>query len=189
MKAQDFRALVEQLGDLSQVQRDAVVEALTAKSSGEEVVAMIETRFAAAPSCGHCGEVDFKPWGSASDLKRYMCKACGRTFNALTGTPLAGLSLREKWLDDARSLVDGVSLRNAAERTGIVLDTSFRWRHRFLATARGKKASAVTGIVEADETFILKSAKGSRKLVGRAPANAVAKPRSADFPPTSTMPS
>jgi transposase-like protein len=169
MKAQDFRALVEQLGDLSQVQRDALVEALSAKGSGEEVVAMIETRFAAAPACGHCGEVDFKPWGSASDLKRYMCKACGRTFNALTGTPLAGLRLREKWLDYARSLVDGVSLRKAAARTGIRLDTSFRWRHRFLATARDKKASAVTGIVEADETFILKSAKGSRKLVGRAP--------------------
>jgi transposase-like protein len=166
MKAQDFRTLVEQLGDLSQVQRDALVEALSARGSGEEVVAMIETRFAAAPACGHCGEADFKPWGRAAGLKRYMCRACSRTFNALTGTPLARLRLREKWLDYARALVDGVSLRKAAARTGIGLDTSFRWRHRFLATARDKKAGAVTGIVE---TFILKSAKGSRKLVGRAP--------------------
>ena len=169
MKAQDFRALIEQLGDLSLVQREALVEALSAKGSGGEVVALIETRFAAAPACGHCGEVNFKPWGSASDLKRYMCKSCGRTFNALTGTPLAGLRLREKWLDYARSLVDGVSLRKAAARTGIRVDTSFRWRHRFLAAAKDRKAGAVTGIVEADETFILKSAKGSRKLVGRAP--------------------
>jgi transposase-like protein len=169
MKAQDFRALVEQLGDLSQVQRDALVDALSAKGSGDEVIALIETRFAAAPACGHCGEADFKPWGSASGLKRYMCEACGRTFNALSGTPLAGLRLREKWLDYARSLVDGVSLRKAAERTGIHLETSFRWRHRFLAAAKDKKASAVTGIVEADERFILKSAKGSRKIVGRAP--------------------
>jgi hypothetical protein len=30
MKAQDFQALVDQLGDLSQVQREALVEALTA---------------------------------------------------------------------------------------------------------------------------------------------------------------
>ena len=169
MKVQDFPTLVEQLGDLSQGQRDALVEALTANGSGEEVIAMIETRCAAAPACGHCGETDFKPWGSASDLKRYMCNACGRTFNGLTGTPLAGLRLRERWLDYARSLVDGVSLRKAAARTGIRLDTSFRWRHRFLAVAKDEKASAVTGIVEADETFFLKSAKGSRKLVGRAP--------------------
>ena len=47
MKAQDFQALVEQLGDLSQVQREALVEALTATGSGEDVVALIETRFAA----------------------------------------------------------------------------------------------------------------------------------------------
>lgn len=169
MKAQDFQALVEQLGDLSQVQREALVEALTATGLGEEVVALIETRFAAAPACGHCGAADFKSWGSAAGLKRYMCKACERTFNALTGTPLARLRLREKWLDYARALVDGVSLRKAAARTDIHLETSFRWRHRFLAAAKDKKAAAVTGIVEADETFILKSAKGSRKLIGRAP--------------------
>ena len=64
MKAQDFQALFEQLGDLRQVQREALVEALTATGSGGEVVALIETRFAAAPTCGHCGATDFKPWGS-----------------------------------------------------------------------------------------------------------------------------
>jgi transposase-like protein len=169
MKAQDFRALVEQLGDLTQVQREALVEALSAKGSSAEVVALIETRFAAAPACGHCGRCEFRPWGQASGLKRYMCKVCDRTFNALTGTPLAGLRLREKWLGYARSLVDGVSLRKAAAQNDIHLETSFRWRHRFLASAKSRKAGAVAGIVEADETFILKSAKGSRRIVGRAP--------------------
>ncbi len=66
MKARDFQALVEQLGNLSQVQREAFVEALTATGTGEEIVALIETRFAATPACGHCGATDFKPWGSAS---------------------------------------------------------------------------------------------------------------------------
>lgn len=65
--------------------------------------------------------------------------------------------------------MDGVSLRKAAKRAKIALDTSFRWRHRFLTTAKDAKPSSVSGIVEADETFILKSAKGSKKLVGRAP--------------------
>ena len=40
MKAQNFQALVDQLGDLSQVQREALVEALTATGSGEEVPAL-----------------------------------------------------------------------------------------------------------------------------------------------------
>lgn len=58
-------------------------------------------------------------------------------------------------------------MRKAAARADVCLDTSFRWRHRFVQAARDNRPSVVTGVVEADETFILKSAKGSRKLVGR----------------------
>ena len=72
----------------------------------------------------------------------YMCRACERTFNALTGTPLAHLQKREKWLEYARAIVDGLSLRKAAKRVGVHLETSFRWRHRFLATTKGAKATA-----------------------------------------------
>lgn len=61
-----------------------------------------------------------------------------------------------------------MSLRQAAKRCGIALDTAFRWRHRFLATANDLKAKTVQGIVDADETFIRKSAKGSKRLVGPA---------------------
>ena len=167
MKAQDFRAFVEQLGDLSEVQRSAIMAALASKGSANDAIAMIETRFAADPHCGHCKSANFAPWGHASDLRRYKCNGCGRTFNALTGTPLAQLHRRDAWLDYARALVARVSLRKAAELANVCLETSFRWRHRFLAAAKDKRPSAVTGIVEADETFILKSDKGSREIKGR----------------------
>ena len=169
MKSKEFQGLVEQLGELSAVQREALVAALQSKGPAEEVIGLIETRFAAAPACGHCGSERFGSWGRASGLRRYMCKACGRTFNALTNTPLAQLHRREAWLDYARALVDRVSLRKAAARCGIDLTTSFRWRHRFLEASREAKPVKVEGIVEADETFFLRSAKGSRKLVARAP--------------------
>lgn len=54
-------------------------------------------RFAADPACGHCQSKTFGSWGRASGLRRYSCKAagCGRTFNALTGTPLAQLHRRD----------------------------------------------------------------------------------------------
>lgn len=177
MKAEDFRGLVEQLGDLTEVQRAALQAALAGEGSANEAVALIETRFAAAPSCGHCGSERFGTWGHASGLRRYKCRDCHRTFNALTGTPLAQLHRRDAWLDYARALVDRVSLRKAAERADVCLETSFRWRHRFLAAARDKRPSAVTGIVEADETLILKSAKGSKRLVGRAPRKRGGKPK------------
>jgi transposase-like protein len=169
MKAKDFRAFLAELGSLTPVQRNALMAALSSRRSAGDVVALIEAEFAKAPACSHCGSEAFSKWGVATGLKRYMCKACERTFNALTGTPLAHLQKREKWLEYARAIVDGLSLRMAAQRVGVHLETSFRWRHRFLATSKGAKATAVTGIVEADETFIRKSAKGSKRLVGRAP--------------------
>ena len=43
----------------------------------------------------------------ARGLRRYQCKDCGRTFNALTGTPLSGLHHKERWLSFGASLGEG----------------------------------------------------------------------------------
>ena len=102
-------------------------------------------------------------------MKRYRCKDFGKTFNALTGTPLAQLHRRDAWFAYAQALADGVSLRRAAKRCGIALDTSFRWRHRFLAAAKDVKAKVVKGIVEADETFHSNGSKDQNAIAGRAP--------------------
>ena len=160
MNGSGFQALVAQLGELSEVQRKALLTALKRKLPVDEAVALIDTRFKAAPCCGHCGSTSVGGWSSQNGLARYRCKDCGKTFNALTGTPLAQLHRRDAWFAYAQALIDGVSLRKAAKRCGIALDTAFRWRHRFLATAKDVKAKTVQGIVEADETFIRKSAKG-----------------------------
>jgi len=177
MKSQDFQMLVEQLGELSESQRAALITTLTAGVSNDDAIALIETRFAADPCCGHCRAKDLRTWGHASGMRRYKCQACQRTCNALTGTPLAQLHRRDAWLDYARALVNGVSLRKAAKRAGVCLGTSFRWRHRFLARAKDKRPERLAGIVEADETLIRKSAKGSRRLVGRAPRLRGGKPK------------
>ena len=169
MEAKDFQALVEQLGELTAGQREALVEAIKRKSSVKDAVALIETRFAAAPRCGHCRSEKVSTWAKPNPLTRYKCSACGKTFNALTGTPLARLHRRDAWLRYAQALADGVSLRKAAKRCRIALDTAFRWRHRFLKSAKDRKAMSVGGIVEADETYFLKSQKGARKVKGRAP--------------------
>ena len=169
MNSKGFQALVSQLGDLSAVQCDALITALTRKLPIDDAVLLIDTKFHTDPTCGHCHSKDVRGWSSQGGLKRYRCKACSKTFNALTGTPLAYLHRRDAWFAYAQALADGLSLRKAAKRCGIALDTSFRWRHRFLAPAKTVKAKTVKGIVEVDETFIRKSVKGSKRLVGRAP--------------------
>ncbi len=169
MNSKGFRALVSQLGDLSDVQRGALITALRRKVPIDDAVQLIDTKFQADPCCGHCHSKDVRGWSSQGGLKRYRCKACSKTFNSLTGTPLAYLHRRDAWFAYAQALADGLSLRKAAKRCGIALDTSFRWRHRFLASAKTVKAKTVEGIVEADETVIRKSVKGSKRLAGRAP--------------------
>ena len=177
MNGKGFQALVAQLGELSVVQREALMAALKGRLSLDEAIDLIDRRFKAEPCCGHCGSKSVGGWSSQNGLARYRCRDCTKTFNALTGTPLAQLHRRDAWFDYAKALADGLSLRKAAARCGISLDTSFRWRHRFLAAAKDVKAKTVKGIVEADETFIRTSAKGSKRLVGRAPRRRGTKPK------------
>ena len=169
MEAKDFQGLIDQLGGLSGVQREALIAAIQGRASAADAVRLIETRFAAAPQCAHCQSTDVGTWSKPKPLTRYMCRGCGKTFTALTGTPLVNLRRRDAWLAYAQALADGVSLRKAAKRCGIVLDTAFRWRHRFLQLPKHVKAASVSGIVEVDETYFLKSQKGARKVLGRKP--------------------
>jgi transposase-like protein len=117
--------------------------------------------------CPHCDSRDVVRWGHASDLPRYRCKSCKRTFNALTKTPLANLRMKEKWAAQAQAMIDGTSTAKAAARCGVHYTTAFRWRHRFLASLSGDKPKVLTGIVEGDETFILESFKGKRSDLPR----------------------
>ena len=177
MKGEEFQALVGQLSTLSEGQRAALLGALSRATKPGEVIGLIETQFDADPHCGHCGSGLFRRWGINAGLKRYMCKDCARTYNALTGTALMSLKHRDRWLAYAKAMVDGVSLRTAAKRSRIDLTTAFRWRHRFLKAPKATKAAALKGIVEVDETFIRASAKGSKKLVGRTPRRRGTKPK------------
>uniref|UniRef100_UPI0010C12233 IS1595 family transposase n=1 Tax=Massilia sp. HP4 TaxID=2562316 RepID=UPI0010C12233 len=62
------------------------------------------------------------------------------------------------------ALLDSRTVRSAARQVGVHRNTTFRWRHRFLHWVKYDRPRQLTGIVEADETFLLESQKGSRKL-------------------------
>jgi transposase-like protein len=139
----------------------------TAERGGTASVAGLGQRRVDSVGCPHCANRDVVRWGQASDLPRYRCKACLRTFNALTKTPLAKLRMKDKWAAQSEAMIDGVSLAQAARRCGVHPTTAFRWRHRFLAALSGDKPKALSGIVEGDETFILESFKGKRSGLPR----------------------
>jgi transposase-like protein len=99
-------------------------------ASPAECIALIEQAARGRP-CPHCGCAHVHRCGQASGLQRFRCVGCGRTYNALTGTPLARLRKKECWLPYLQCVLESGTVREAARMVGVHRTTSFRWRHRF----------------------------------------------------------
>lgn len=167
MQVAQWQKLLAEVAGLSGVRRAELLAALGATRRGGEVVAVLESTGGSARACPHCTETKVVRNGSASGLQRYKCRGCGRTFNALSTTPLARLRMKAKWLDQQGVLNKGLSVKQAAQALGVAGSTAFRWRHRFLELAQPVKAPGLAGVVEADETYFLRSSKGQKP--GRKP--------------------
>jgi transposase-like protein len=163
MDRREFQAWLSAAETLTKAQKAEAVEVLAGRPGGTAALAAIEFGVAEERHCPHCGTPGAVARGYARGLRRYHCKGCGKTFGALTGTPLSGLHHKERWLDFGQSLAVGETVRESAERCDVAVSTAFRWRHRFLGAVKGG-ASSLRGIVEADETFVLASRKGERNL-------------------------
>jgi len=134
MRKQKFAELLGQLKNLTKAQRTALSELLGKAQHEKKPAAIVDEKFAGKPVCPQCRSDSIHKWGIVSGIQRYRCKACGRSFNALTGTSMARLRKKELWLDYSKALADSLSLSKAAVRCGIDRTTAFRWRHRFLRT-------------------------------------------------------
>ena len=163
MDHERFRDWFSHVDDLTAAQREEVAAALSGRPQGAASLATIELGVDEERRCAHCGGGGSVSRSKARGLRRYRCKACGKTFGALTGTALSGLHHKERWLSFGESLAEGETIRASAARCGIAPSTAHRWRHRFLEAVR-QAPDRLAGIVEADETFVLESRKGERKL-------------------------
>ena len=144
-----------------------------------EVRARIDRRGEALTRCLHCGSGGLQRWGETrTGLRRFRCKTCRRTFSSATGTEVARLRRPEKFqqaVDDMAGPAPS-SCRVLARRLGVDKMTVWRWRMRVLAALKGVGATAIGGVVEADEKLFRESRKGSRAWVrhlrnpGRVPA-------------------
>jgi len=168
MRQRDMTRLMGMLNGLTRGQRKILAAELSEREATCSSIDLVEKDTPAQSKCPHCASRQVVKNGSADGLQRYKCHSCGKTFNALTGTPLARLHLRGKWLEQAAALRDGLSLNQVAARLNIAQSTAFRWRHRFLAAPKTVQAPSLMGIAEADEAYFLKSAKGQRGLMRKA---------------------
>ena len=151
MKAEDFTAWLSAISRMSAGQRAEAMTALEkagasaaaveAEPSGkargkrsrrEDALGTTSLERVEAQGCPHCAGRAIVGWGRSGGLLRFRCKSCGRTFNALTKTPMAHLRKKERWLDHAQAMIEGKSLAETAALCGVHPTTAFRWRHRFL---------------------------------------------------------
>jgi len=102
------------------------------QGSLDRLAALITDSRSTERCCPHCACRQLNRHGQANNRQRFRCRQCLRTFNDLTGTPLARLRLREKWLDYIVMLREARSVRAAAAQVGVHSNTALRWRHRFL---------------------------------------------------------
>lgn len=167
MKNPEIRKLTSAIGKLSAAELSTVKKALARRERRVETQIVEADMAEAVKECPHCGCKDLKSAGSKGGRKRFKCRACSKTFNGFTGTPLAGLHNPDKFLANAKCMVEGMTVRKTAAKLDLDKNTAFLWRHRFLKSLDEMQPKRLQGFVEADETFFLESFKGQRKSLPR----------------------
>ena len=163
MKVESFQALLAPVPSLTEGQLDELVQAVEKRRAKTKALHVLETAWG-VPKCAHCASDQVVKNGHNRGLQRYCCRACGKTFNATTGTPLAKLHSKERFFQQGECLAKGMTVRDAAAALGVSVSTAFRLRHRFLQAVQSHQPHQVCGLLEADETYFRQSQKGSRKM-------------------------
>jgi transposase-like protein len=167
MQIQQFQEILNAIPLLTNQQNNTLLNALSDQHSPSDIATTIEESFVKAPICPHCGSEELQRWGIRSQRQRFRCKGCHKTLNSFSKTPLARLRYPEKWSTYLEGMTHSLTLRPAAKQCRISLETSFRWRHRFLQAIEHDQAPELGGIAEIDETFFRESFKGQRKDLPR----------------------
>ena len=111
--------------------------------------------------CPHCGNIKYTKMGKDKDVQRYKCKNCNKTFTPFTGTWMTQIHKKDKLADYLKLMREGLSLDKIRDKLGINKKTAFDWRHKIAHSLEGVSEHEFTGITESDETFFLRSEKGS----------------------------
>lgn len=123
-----------------------------------------DARFAEGISCPHCKSPRYKRNGKTRGRQRYLCHDCGKSYGDVSVSLLTKTRYPEKWLQYLECMAQGLSLRKTAKQLDIHVSTAFFWRHKVLLSLMREPIDGLSGIVEADEMYILDSLKGKNQV-------------------------
>ena len=152
--------IINAIDSFSCDEKNQLINYIEKKTDTEKILNIVNSIAIKISKCPHCESNNVRKFGTKDGIQRFQCRDCRKTYNSLTGTPLARLHKRDQWLHMASALNDSISLDKTAVRCNIAHSTAFRWRHIFLATASREMSETLDGIVEADETYFPRSHKG-----------------------------
>ncbi len=115
-------------------------------------------------ACPKCGSVSIVRNGKRRGKQSYLCKDCKTNFVETSTAAIAHSYASETvWKQVIRDTVDGIALDKTAESLDLSHSTVFHMRHKILycveqAVLAG--STALEGVCEADETYVLESVKG-----------------------------
>ncbi len=163
------KEIIEWFNSLPIKSKQSILHQLSALWNQEEgdlkvLLKELDEQTISPPKCKHCSSDDTVRRGKIKGVQRYSCKSCNKYWMATHGTSLAGLHKRELWNKYIEVFDGSRSLRAAAKEVGICLQTSFRWRHRIIASLSAMIPQEMGGTIEMDEFQLSESNKGNWNL-------------------------
>jgi len=162
MNPQYFKRFLNQVPKLDPVQKKALTTALN--TQGNPILERLAKEVIEHSICIHCQSGRLRKHGFSAGRQRFFCNDCRKSFVCTRGTAYFYQHKPELWQKYLKHMMNLDSIRLCAKELGICVSTSFFWRHRYLRATENTFEPKLEGIIEADETYIRESQKGSRHL-------------------------
>ena len=117
-------------------------------------------------TCPHCGSEKIVRNGKQRKKQAYLCRECRKSFLSTTKSAIQNSHSSETvWKQVICDTVNGVSIDKTAASLDLHHETVFNMLHKILYCIEQSMAAepvALSGVCEADETYVLESFKGRK---------------------------
>lgn len=120
------------------------------------------------PPCPKCKGERVVRNGHKHGKQSFLCRLCGKSFIETYQTVLFNSHSGESvWKQIIRDTVNGISIEKTATDLHLHHETVFNMRHKILFSIEEEERNnptTLSGVCEADETYVLESYKGSKLI-------------------------
>ncbi len=181
MDEKSFIKLLEAVGELTPIQFKELTKAYATKNRLSEKAVWESAVYGIAEQhlikagvnscCPDCGSVSVSCNGkSKAGIQVYLCRDCGKTFTRFSGTLLERSRYPwDVWVEVLRMVLNDDSIEKMKIRLikdfgceGISNETLFHMRMKLIYSMAAVPPPKLSGVIQADETVLYESQKGSK---------------------------